>query len=95
MSKNKLIESIEKTAEKLLTQHELLDSPVRVDLLARRLGLNVEPAELGDDVSGVLVVNDGASMIGYNLHQSPVRQRFSIAHELGIIFYTKRRCSFL
>ena len=37
----------------------------------------------GDDVSGVLVVQDGRGVIGVNSAQAPVRQRFTIAHEIG------------
>ena len=75
--------SIESKTERLLEKTNLLAAPVRIDLLARRLGLLVEPTEFGDDVSGVLVVSKGSGKIGYNILHSPVRQRFSIAHELG------------
>lgn len=74
---------IESRAELLLTETNLLTAPVRVDLLARRLGLAVEPIELRDDISGVLVVNGEHGTIGYNRQHHSVRQRFSIAHELG------------
>lgn len=57
--------------------------PVPVELIAHRLNLEVEAAPLGDDVSGVLVVGKNAGTIGYNSAQSPVRQRFTIAHEIG------------
>ena len=54
-----------------------------VDIVAHRLNLEVEAAPLGEGVSGVLVVNDKAGTIGYNATQSVVRQRFTIAHEIG------------
>lgn len=54
-----------------------------MELVALRLGLRVERTELGDGVSGVLVVQDGRGVIGVNESDSPVRQRFTIAHECG------------
>lgn len=58
-------------------------APVPVEHIALRLGLTVERAQLGDDVSGILVVRDGRGLIGVNAAQSATRQRFSIAHEVG------------
>jgi Zn-dependent peptidase ImmA (M78 family) len=43
----------------------------------------VERAALGDDVSGLLVVQDDHGVIGVSASQAPARQRFTIAHELG------------
>lgn len=54
-----------------------------VELVALRLGLHVERTQLGDGVSGVLVVHDGRGVIGVNASDAPVRQRFTIAHECG------------
>ena len=75
--------AIEVKAEELLRASGSLECPVPVDRVARHLGLRVEPAELGEDVSGILVVEGDNGSIGYNLFQSPVRQRFTIAHEIG------------
>ncbi len=47
------------------------------------MGLSLLPAELGDDISGVLVVEGNSGTIGYDPTQAPVRQRFTIAHEIG------------
>lgn len=41
------------------------------------------PYNLGDEVSGILAINDGKGTIGYNLQHSKGRQRFTVAHELG------------
>jgi Zn-dependent peptidase ImmA (M78 family) len=47
------------------------------------LGLTVERALLGDEVSGLLVIQDGSGVIGVSVSQAPTRQRFTIAHEIG------------
>lgn len=57
--------------------------PVPVELVAHRLNLQVKAALRGDDISGVLVVDNDQGMIGFNQAQAPVRQRFTIAHECG------------
>jgi Zn-dependent peptidase ImmA (M78 family) len=67
----------------MLAQFAVRGAPVPVEHLALRLGLAVERADLGRDVSGVLVVRNGRGLIGVNADQAPTRQRFSIAHELG------------
>jgi Zn-dependent peptidase ImmA (M78 family) len=74
---------IEAQATELLRRTGCMQVPVPVEVVARSIGLEVEPASLGDDVSGVLVLTDGRGTIGYNEAQAPVRQRFSIAHEIG------------
>jgi Zn-dependent peptidase ImmA (M78 family) len=57
--------------------------PVPVEYVAHRLGLRVESVRLGEDVSGLLVLHGNLATIGYNEEQSLVRQRFTVAHELG------------
>ena len=74
---------IEMRANEELRQPGCLRVPIPVELVAHRLGLVVEPAALGEDVSGVLVLSDGGGTIGVNTAHASVRQRFSIAHKLG------------
>ena len=75
--------SIEHRANEVLEKAGFFEVPLPVDLVARRLGLRVEPTDLGDDISGLLVIDNGKGTIGYNASHPRVRQRFSIAHELG------------
>lgn len=72
----------ERRAERLLTESDSLKVPVAVEKVARHLGLIVQARPLGD-ASGVLVVESGRGVIGYNANHSQVRQRFTIAHEVG------------
>ena len=67
----------------LLAELGIEEPPVPVELVARKLGLEVERAVLGDEISGVLVVVDGRGVIGVSSNQAPARQRFTIAHECG------------
>jgi Zn-dependent peptidase ImmA (M78 family) len=74
---------IEKLASKILEQFGIDEVPIPVEKIAKLKGLQVLSYDLGEDVSGVLVMDNGTSTIGYNMAQSKVRQRFTVAHELG------------
>jgi Zn-dependent peptidase ImmA (M78 family) len=74
---------IETQASKIL-KGERIDAPaVSIEKIARGLGVEVIPYEMGNEISGILVINSGKGSIGFNPSQSRVRQRFTIAHELG------------
>lgn len=75
--------NLEQRAAELLQQSGVQQPAVPVERIARKLGLHVERANLGDDVSGLLVVQDGRGVIGVSANQVPARQRFTIAHEIG------------
>lgn len=74
---------VENLVNRVLRQSGIEDIPIPIEEIARLRGLQVRPYDLGKDVSGVLVINKGRGTIGYNLSDPPVRQRFTIAHELG------------
>jgi Zn-dependent peptidase ImmA (M78 family) len=74
---------IQAKADELLATRPVEELPVNVRAIAKGLGIAVELADFGEEVSGVLVRTDGASMIGVNWLHHPNRQRFTIAHEIG------------
>lgn len=55
--------------------------PVPVEKVAEAMGLDVVPFAFHNKVSGLLKKEEG--VIGVNKTHHPVRQRFTIAHELG------------
>lgn len=57
--------------------------PIKIEEIAKMRGINILPYPLGDDVSGLLAIQDGKATIGYNQTEPMVRRRFTIAHELG------------
>jgi hypothetical protein len=67
-----------KAAAKLLEELEITEPPIDVEAIARRLGLGVSPAMLGN-VDGE--IREGKIRVNSAHHR--VRQRFTIAHELG------------
>lgn len=75
--------AIEDKAKTILQKTNSYYLPVLVDVVAHRLGLKVEAVQLGENVSGLLVLVGGKGTIGYNSSHPEVRQRFTIAHEIG------------
>lgn len=72
-------------AKRLLKELNIKTAPVDVEQVAANLGVAIrfEPAE--DNLSGFLVrdIKNHKAVIGVNETHSQVRQRFTIAHELG------------
>ncbi|MDB5082646.1 MAG: hypothetical protein JWP00_4570 [Chloroflexi bacterium] len=76
-------QNTEELAEQSLRNSGMYRVPVAIEVLANKLNLTTQAAELGDNVSGVLVVENGRGAIAYNSDHAVVRQRFTIAHEIA------------
>jgi Zn-dependent peptidase ImmA (M78 family) len=78
---------IRSLTEDLLRRFHIRNGPVPVDQIAASLGIVIQRSTFdGDtDMSGFLFRNkeSGRAVIGVNASNSPRRQRFTIAHELG------------
>ncbi len=74
--------SIENHAMEILKEFGIKRPPVNVEKISKFRGLKVIPYEL-EDVSGVLYIEKGKGIIGFNPGEPEVRRRFTIAHELG------------
>ena len=74
-------------AQKLLSQLQIATFPVPVEKVAESLGAKVvlQPFDARDNLSGVLVKENGNVTIAVNSRDSHVRRRFTIAHECGHI----------
>ena len=66
---------------KLLKKAGLSGIPVDVERVAEHLGLKIIVQPLDDEYSGYLTVKEKNIVV--NSAHSPVRQRFTIAHEIG------------
>lgn len=74
---------IENRANAILDQYWDGMLPVDVEDIARKMGAIVHHRTDMDDTSGIIAVQDGAPVIYVNNYDASVRQRFTIAHELG------------
>lgn len=77
---------IENKAQLVLNSLKLHTAPIPVEEVAKRSGVSLIALDLGEDVSGVLHMKTDTANIGYNPNESKLRQRFTIAHELGHYF---------
>lgn len=77
--------SPEQTAERLLHDQDIDKLPVSVDRIAKALGVQVVYEPFDGEISGMLIPEEaeGTSVIVINSRNAPVRQRFTLAHELG------------
>ena len=83
MSNISYLRKPEREAVELIRQFNITAPPVSVIDIAKGLGLDVIGYDLGDGISGTLVIENGKGFIGYNPSHSKKRQRFTIGHELG------------
>lgn len=75
-------EKIETQAEALLSKLDIKGIPTPIEDIARALDIRISRAP-STDFSGLLIRKNGRALIGVNSSEAPVRQRFSIAHEIG------------
>ncbi len=73
---------IERLVDNLLEDFSIKKPAVPLEKILKKLKIDLKYGDLGD-VSGLLVRSDVAAMIGVNIDHAQVRQRFTIAHELG------------
>ena len=70
-------------AYRLLEVNKVTEPHVPIKEIAKKLLIEVIPYFVGDNVSGILISKGDNATIGYNPNDPDVRQRFTIAHELG------------
>lgn len=80
MSRFNQIESI---ANRTLIDFNLLEAPIDLRQVAKKLKVSIEEQDLDNDISGFLLKKEGKTIIGLNKNHPKVRKRFTIAHEIG------------
>jgi len=75
--------AIERLASETLSECGQLSVPIDVEVVAKHLGARVLVEGFSDDLSGVLIRKNGTATIAVNCSHSPLRRRFTIAHECG------------
>ena len=74
----------DKAYQVLLDQPSLSEQlPIDIEHIVESRGIRLLPFDFKEDISGVLVFENGEATIGYNNKEHRVRNRFTIAHELG------------
>lgn len=77
-------------AEEFCLIHDINKYPVNIVELSRKLGFSIYSSNLPSDNSGFIIVHpeakkkyDSDKVIVVNANDSPLRQRFTVAHELA------------
>lgn len=70
-------------AQRVLAEHSELEPAIDPIMIAESLGVAVVYRSMKPDVSGMLLRQGTHSVIGVNEDHAQVRQRFTVAHELG------------
>lgn len=84
----------EKTAENIIIKLKITTAPVNVEYIAEKCDIQIRKAA-AKDISGLLYRKDGIAFMGINSEESSVRQRFTIAHELGHFFLHHSKDTFI
>lgn len=71
------------SAQEVLRENYITHPPVPVMELVKNYGYNVLEVELDNNIAGL--VNPSQHVIYVNIHDSPNRKAFTVAHELGHI----------
>jgi Zn-dependent peptidase ImmA (M78 family) len=74
---------VERFTVELLEKSNISKPPVPVEKVAGAEGFRIIREYLDSNLSGFYVKRMGVPTIGVNVAHAPVRQRFTIAHELG------------
>ena len=78
-----MTQKIENQTIEILNDLEISEFPVPIKKIAKKRGVQIKPYKFEENVSGLLLIKNNVATIGYNPLESTVRQRFTIAHELG------------
>ena len=70
-------------AHNILSMYKISNSPIDVNKIAELLGFIVLPFDFPETMSAVVRIEGDKKVIAVNKNKHEVRQRFSIAHELG------------
>ncbi len=74
---------IDDAVDRLLQKADVSEPPVPVELVAKHLAVAVAYEPFEGDLSGFLMRTNDLTLIGVNSRHPRVRQRFTVAHELG------------
>jgi Zn-dependent peptidase ImmA (M78 family) len=89
-----IFKEIEQKAQEILDSLHIKDIPIPVEEIAEKFGMQIGKAP-NDEFSGLLIRKNGKALIGVNSSETPTRQRFTIAHELGHFFCHGNRDTFV
>ena len=70
-------------AKDLILRYHITRPAIPVEVIAKELGLTVRYSNLDAEISGMIYMQNGSTIVGINSSHHPNRQRFTLAHECG------------
>jgi Zn-dependent peptidase ImmA (M78 family) len=89
-----ILQKTETRAQEILDTLNITSRPTPVEEIASINKIKISRAP-SKEFSGMLIRKDGHALIGINSSEAPVRQRFSIAHELAHFFLHPQKDTFV
>ena len=86
---SKINQKIEELTTEILLKNDMLKVPVDIVKIANNYDINVYKGDLDKKISGAIRFFDNKFQILVNENDAKIRQRFTIAHELGHYFLHK------
>ena len=74
---------IRELVREILSAHNITNAPIDVERIAKADGATIQYRPFEKGVSGFSYSEGGKKIIGVNVAESDVRQRFTLAHEFG------------
>jgi|SRR3989338_715314 len=87
-------EQIENLVEKIHSDLKLTEIPIPIKEVISNKGIRIKMAP-SKEFSGILLRKGEGALIGVNSTESPLRQRFTLAHELGHFLLHKNKDAFV
>lgn len=81
---------IKQIIRQLFDEHSVISGPIDVIYLAKALNIEIRIRDFAEDMSGFAYQKGGEKVVGVNANDGQLRQRFTIAHELGHIYLDPR-----
>jgi len=78
--------TVSTTVDAIRKKFNASELPINLDALAEKAGIQIKYGDFEAEMSGFAYQKATTKYIGVNASESEVRQRFTIAHELGHIF---------
>lgn len=74
----------------LFDKYGVSAAPIDVEAICEYQNITIRRRDFEEALSGFAYQKDGEKVIGVNADEGPLRQRFTIAHELGHLFLEPR-----
>lgn len=70
-------------AYQMIIDNGITEAPIPIERIIRNNDVLMDETDLGDEISGLLIITNNTAVIAYSPNQVQQRKRFTLAHEFG------------